>query len=133
MSTDPSSLLSARTAALAPDTVLVHVGMHKTGTTAIQSVLAGLRADLEQRGVLYPGEREAHHVEARSLTRNTLGWQTAPLPPPDPAVWDDLAAQVRHTRGRVVLSSEFFSGASAEQADQLVQDLGPERVHVLIG
>jgi hypothetical protein len=133
MSTDAGPLDFAGPSPLPPDAVLVHIGMHKTGTTAMQSVLSGLREDLAAKGVLYPGDREAHHVEARALTRSTLGWQTAPVPPPDPAVWDDLAAQVRHASGRVVLSSEFFSSASAEQAAQLVQDIGPERTHILVG
>ncbi len=55
------------------------------------------------------------------------------MPPPDPSVWAGLAAEVRRTHSRVVLSSEFFSRASAAQIRQLVQDLGPDRVHILIG
>lgn len=133
MSTDSTPLVSTEPSPLPTNGVLVHVGMHKTGTTAIQSVLADLRDQLADDGVSYPGERESHHVEARALTRGTLGWQTSPVAPPDPAVWDDLAAEVRSTRSRVVLSSEFFSSASADQIRQLVQDLGRDRVHILIG
>jgi hypothetical protein len=133
MSTDSTPLVSTEPSPLPTNGVLVHVGMHKTGTTAIQSVLADLRDQLADEGVSYPGGRESHHVEARALTRGSLGWQTSPVAPPDPAVWDDLAAEVRHTRSRVVLSSEFFSSATAEQIRQLIQDLGHDRAHILIG
>jgi hypothetical protein len=144
MSTDSQPLASTHTgsdqaaqpaqpAPLPPDAVLVHVGMHKTGTTAMQSVLASLRDELGREGVVYPGEREAHHPEARALTRGSTGWQVSPVPPPDPAVWSDFAAEVRQTPSRVVISSEFFAIASEAQIRRLMQDIGPQRVHVLIG
>lgn len=133
MSTDSTPLLATDLPPLPADGVLVHVGMHKTGTTAMQSVLADLRAELAPLGVSYPGDRESHHAEARSLTRGSLGWQTAPVPPPDPSVWADLAAQIRRTKGRVVISSEFLSSATEDQIRQLVRDLGPDRAHILIG
>jgi hypothetical protein len=133
MSTDSTPLVSTEPSTLPANGVLVHVGMHKTGTTAIQSVLADLRDQLVDEGISYPGEHESHHLAARALTQGTLGWQISPLAPPDPAVWDAFAAEVRDTRTRVVLSSEFFSSANAEQIGQLVQDLGPDRVHILIG
>jgi hypothetical protein len=116
-----------------PDrSVLAHVGMHKTGTTAMQSVLASLRPELAADGVTYPGDREAHHVEARALTRSTLGWQTAPVPPPDPGVWNHFAAAIRRSPDRVVFSSEFFSSATEPQIHQMVDDID-DRLHIVIG
>jgi hypothetical protein len=135
-STETASDQAAQPAQPAPlpaDAVLVHIGMHKTGTTAMQSVLASLRDELGRDGVAYPGEREAHHAEARALTRGSTGWQVSPVPPPDPAVWSDFAAEVRQTPSRVVISSEFLAIASEAQIRQLMQDLGPQRVHVLVG
>lgn len=119
-------------AALPGDAVLAHVGMHKTGTTAIQSVLSALRDELPPEGVTYPGEHEAHHMEARSLTRATLGWRTSPVPAPDLSVWSRFAGGIRATRGRVVFSSEFFSSASEEQIRQLDTDLDG-RTQILLG
>ena len=52
---------------VADDAVLVHIGPYKTGTTAIQAVLAGHRTDLEQHGVSYPGEGNRHAREGWSL------------------------------------------------------------------
>jgi hypothetical protein len=123
----------AQPAPLPRDAVLVHVGMHKTGTTAIQTVLASLRGELASAGVVYPGPHEAHHREARSLTQGSAGWQVSPMPPPPPEVWRDFAADLREVSSRVVLSSEFFSIASREQIGRLGQDLSPRRAYVLIG
>jgi hypothetical protein len=118
--------------AIAERGVLVHIGMHKTGTTAIQSVLAANRDELERRGVTYPGPREAHHLEARSLTGFRVGQGGADAPPP-PEFWAGFAAGVAAAPGRVVVSSEFFSRARGDHPGQLVRDLGTDRTHVVVG
>jgi hypothetical protein len=117
---------------LPAEAVLAHVGMHKTGTTAIQSVLQAARPELLSAGVSYPGAKEAHHLEARALTQTPLGWQRTPLPPPEPVVWDEFADAVRGERRRVVFSSEFFSSASVPQIEQMMRDLDG-RGHIVIG
>ncbi len=118
---------------LPPDAVLVHIGMHKTGTTALQSTLWSIRRDLEPLGVHYPGRNEAHHQPARALQQRAVGWASEPEAPPPIEVWQQLAEQVRSRPARVVVSSEFFSGADEAAVQQLVGDLGPDRVHVVVG
>ena len=61
----------------------LHAGTHKTGTTAIQSFSSLHRADLERRGLIYPGyspivkkKQEAHHWLAHALAEN----ESVPLP-----------------------------------------------------
>ncbi|MFL6100001.1 MAG: hypothetical protein ACJ71T_08625 [Actinomycetales bacterium] len=132
MTPDVTGLSATLPTALPPDAVLAHVGMHKTGTTAIQSVMTSLRHELRPAGVTYPGSREAHHVEARSLTQAPLGWQSSPVPPPDPSLWDQFVATVHGTPGRVVFSSEFFTGADQSAIRRMAADLG-DRAHFLIG
>ena len=71
--------------------ILLHVGMHKTGTTALQGVLYALRDELPAHGVSYPylgdpGQSVAHHIAARSLLQldtggNTLASLTLPVTP----------------------------------------------------
>lgn len=117
---------------LPADAVLVHIGMHKTGTTAIQTLLAARRAELKAYGIAYPGPRGDHHVQARALTQLPVGPGGIDKAPP-PEVWAELAATVAADRGRVVLSSEFFSGAREEKPARLVGDLGADRVHVVVG
>src|SRR4051794_23293209 len=108
---------------LPADAVLVHIGMHKTGTTAIQTLLAARRAELKAYGIAYPGPRGDHHSQARALTQLPVGPGGVDKAPP-PEAWVELAAAVTEDRARVVLSSEFFSGAREDKPARLVHDLG---------
>jgi len=116
---------------LPPDAVLVHIGPHKTGTTALQATLAASRELLRGHGVDYPGTRQAHHQEAKSLRQIRTGWRHDSAPAPDPHTWSDLVRHVQSSPGRVVISSEFFAKADDAARSWLVQDLGAERVHIL--
>jgi hypothetical protein len=42
-------------------TFFIHIGFHKTGTTAIQQFLHANRRVLGEKGFLYPGKNVAHH------------------------------------------------------------------------
>jgi hypothetical protein len=114
------------------DAVLLHIGPHKTGTTAIQAALAASRDDLAARGVTYPGRGNQHSREAMAVLGATFGFRERGGGSFPMAEWDRLAAQTRRARGRVVISSEFFDLASAEQAEQVRQSLGGDRVQLVI-
>jgi len=115
------------------DAILVHVGLHKTGTTAIQSLLAAAREDLAARDIRYPGPGEAHHNAARALLRRRTGWADSGSAPPSMRVWKRLAHKATEHPGRTVISSEFLSHASDEDVARLVETLGKERVHIVVG
>src|SRR6188768_3521371 len=92
--------------------LIVHIGPYKTGSTAIQKVLAASRRSLESAAILYPTSRktkplEAHHSLARFM-------RTGPGPGISLVYGpDELAATLRSTRAEyVVLSSEGFSNPS---------------------
>ena len=108
--------------------VLVHIGPYKTGSTAIQSSLHEHRRELDAAGVTYPG---SYHRQMRPswalLGRSRVGEDDVPG-----GEWDGMVDEVRRARGRVVISSEDFASARAEHVRRLVDDLGPDRVHVLI-
>jgi hypothetical protein len=108
--------------------VLVHIGPYKTGTTAIQSSLHAHRRELAAAGVSYPG---TYHRQMRPswalLGRSRIGEDDVPGDE-----WDEMVDEVRRSPGRVVISSEDFASARAQHARRLVDDLGPDRVHVLI-
>src|SRR4051794_26074710 len=106
-------------APLSDGAILVHIGMHKTGTTAMQTLFAANRDRLRELGVLYPGQRPDHHLVARSFTQRAIGPGGADKPP-SPRMWSELAAELRDERCRVVLSSEFFSLARDDQPAQVV-------------
>ena len=114
------------------DAVILHVGVHKTGTTALQAALADARPALRAAGVLYPGTAAAQHREAMSSLGYAWGWVGRDSTTASPKAFTDLASQVRDWPGRVVLSSEFWCEANAEQASSVVEALGRQRVQVVI-
>lgn len=94
-----------------PARAILHIGLHKTGTTLIQNSFAANRDLLARHGVIYPeiGRATGHH----SLLRRWLALDehyatsTPPL-----ALWRGLG---RHARPgtTLLLSSEEFSRANA--------------------
>jgi hypothetical protein len=111
--------------------ILLHVGMHKTGTTAIQGILTSLRPQLAVLGVDYPAQEPGHHLYARAALQLRAPWGgTAP----DPHVWDEFVRLVDASPApRRVISSERFSAADDDQAARIAADLGADRLHVVVG
>jgi hypothetical protein len=108
--------------------VLVHIGPYKTGTTAIQTSLHEHRPELAEHGITYPGR---YHRQMRPswalLGRSRVGEARVPE-----REWDALVDEVREAPGRVVISSEDFASARPVHVRRLVDDLGADRVHVLV-
>jgi hypothetical protein len=120
---------------IAPDGVLLHVGVHKTGTTAIQAALADSRPELTTRSVRYPGKLQAQHRAALALLGRPWGWNNRGGAVMDREHFDRLARRTGKAPGRVVISSEFFCEASSEQAREAISALGrsgDRPVHILI-
>lgn len=127
------------TAALLPEVsplpstgVLLHVGVHKTGTTAIQAALADARSELQAAGVAYPGRKPAHHPAALSMLDRTWGWAGNGGRRVPPARFDTLRDQVAKASGRVAISSEFFCEGDDAVAARAVEGFGGERAHVVV-
>jgi hypothetical protein len=53
--------------------LLIHAGIHRTGSTSLQRFLADNRAALKARGVAYPGEERNHQGLAWALKRGESG------------------------------------------------------------
>jgi hypothetical protein len=119
-------------AALPEDAVLLHIGPHKTGTTAIQGTLAMARQDLAAHGVTYPGPRGAHHDAARVILGRPAGWSHDSAPLPDESVWRDLVTAIHESPGRVVVSSEFFALIDADGRARVVEEIGRDRLYLLV-
>jgi hypothetical protein len=111
--------------------VLLHVGFHKTGTTALQSAFGSTRAQLSEAGVLYPGELRSHHRAAMAVTERTWGWGEKGGRRHRPRYWEDLVAATAAHPGRVVISSEALSLARDDAVDRMVEELGADRLHVV--
>jgi hypothetical protein len=115
---------------LAPGTRLLHIGPHKTGTTAIQRALQDARQELRAKGVVYPG-RGPSHIRAACAVVGVNGLIGAP--PPHIRAWERLVKEVdRAGDRRVVISSEFFDMADDVTARRVVEALGGDRVHVVV-
>ncbi|WP_406392638.1 hypothetical protein OG806_17665 [Streptomyces sp. NBC_00882] len=112
-------------------TRLLHIGPHKTGTTAIQGALFAAKGLLPGHGVVFPAHSR-HPMEAAlaACARPAMLGDTAPTE----KHWTRLLDQVGATGGKTsVISSEFF--ADAEDDDtiaRIVEQLGGEGVHVLV-
>jgi len=114
---------------LPDDAILLHVGPHKTGTTAIQGALATARPQLQESGILYPGSRLEHNKQAAAAIQRSLGWEHRKV---DRGQWLTLADVVTNHPGRSVVSSEVFCEADVDSAKQIIDDLGRERVRVVV-
>jgi hypothetical protein len=116
----------------AKNSIVLHIGVPKTGTTALQAALANSRKELSKQNVLYPSQwRNAHHRAAWAITERTWGWKgrggtTTPM-----KHWNSLVKETK-TKKTVILSSEFFCEANQAQAKKIVQDLTPNRLQVVI-
>lgn len=96
------------------ETVFVHIGLHKTGSTAIQKFLTANARRLRRNGILYPrtGQvRIAHHQIAWSMRNN------ARVP------WADLRAELAESDTAVLSSEEFESVRSPEAWERLRDNL----------
>ena len=112
--------------------VLLHVGVHKTGTTAIQAALADARPDLKAAGVLYPGRLQAQHRAALAMLGRPWGWTTRGGAVMDRSHFEKLAKRTQRALGRVAISSEFFCEAPEPTAKEIVAGLGGDRVRVVV-
>ena len=109
---------------------LLHIGPHKTGTSAIQGALHEARDRLATAGVIYPGRGRQTLWPILAITG-----QPALLgePRPDIAHWELLVRAVTAADDqRVVLSSEFFAETQDSVIPRIVSELGGERVHVVV-
>lgn len=111
--------------------MLLHIGPHKTGTTALQSAFEASRAALRAAGVVaVPGKLQ--RMGAGAITQRTLGGMELGTFPNE-RIWAQLCKRVtRAADRRVLVSSELFSDAKDPMIPEIVDGLGAERVRVLV-
>jgi hypothetical protein len=114
---------------LPPGSVLLHIGPYKTGTTAIQRSLHQHRADLADHGVLYPGSSPRQ----RNASWAAVGRSPRGAEPVGMGAWHRMLREVEEAGAqRVVVSSEDFTSAPPDAVRSIVEDLGDDRVHVVM-
>ncbi len=117
---------------LVAGTRLLHIGPHKTGTTSLQNSIRANREEILRQGVYYgaPEGRLASNRIARSLLR-------MPFKNPNEVVdyreWEDQVTRVRASNAsRVIVSGEEFSFCEKREIQTVLNDLGQDRVHVVV-
>jgi hypothetical protein len=110
--------------------VFLHIGLPKTGTTYLQTVMWGDRERMRAQGVLLPGRERRDHLWATRVIRADHN-----LPSYGERVhesWDVLKAEIAAWEGTAIVSHEFFGGADAEQAQRMIAELAPAEVHLVV-
>ncbi|MFD0774053.1 hypothetical protein ACFQZ2_08960, partial [Streptomonospora algeriensis] len=114
---------------LPSNTRFLHIGPHKTGTTAIQGAFNMARSRLAEHGLTYVGKGRQPGKAAQ---------QAAGRPPMFGAEhgsnhWQRLVGEVEATGDqRAIISSEFFCESDDDAARRIVEDLDASRVHVVV-
>jgi hypothetical protein len=116
-------------AAAAARTAILHIGVIKTGSTAVQRYLEQGRGALYAKGVAYPRSIGTHNHQAlamalRDATAGADGSSKAALN----GLLDKLAIELRALPagvGRVILSSEHFFGLNDDAVALLRESLAP--------
>ncbi|MBO9521654.1 MAG: hypothetical protein J7518_08965 [Nocardioidaceae bacterium] len=110
--------------------VFLHIGLPKTGTTYLQTVMWADRERMRAQGVLLPGRERRDHLWATRVIRADSN-----LPAYGKKVhesWDVLKAEIAAWEGTAIVSHEFFGGADAAQAQRMIADLAPAEVHLVV-
>jgi hypothetical protein len=109
---------------------LVHIGPHKTGSTAIQMALFQAADQLAEHGVAYPSI--GAYRPRRAGWSLGIGGRPSGTEKPPIELWERFVAKVNATDvPRICVSNEDFGRAIPKQVARLVQDLGGDRVRVL--
>ena len=118
-----------------PDgTRLLHIGPHKTGTTALQIALAKHSTELLAQGVRYlsEGPRVNANYAAFALEGRTSRKVEDSLPI-SLAHWESLKRNAARAQERiVVMSGEEFCVLSKENIAKVVEGFGRERIRILV-
>lgn len=110
---------------------LLHIGPHKTGTTALQSAFHVRRGEVAAQGVHYAGPNRQPMQAAHAITGKPSPYADGKTPPR--SRWRDLVREVEGAgQERVVISSEGFADADDDGIRTVVEDLGRDRVHVVV-
>lgn len=112
------------------DRVFLHVGLPKTGTTYLQTIVWAHRPELEAAGLLVPGRERRDHLWASMTVREDP--KVSRRHPNAAGAWQVLQEQIAHWDGDALISHEFFAAASGAQARRMIETLAPAEVHLVL-
>ena len=110
--------------------VFVHIGLPKTATSYLQTIVWANREQLRARGVVVPGEERRDHLWASRTVREEPHQERAPQR--QRTAWSRVCAELGSAQGTGLISHEFFAAASAAQATAMVTALRVPEVHLVL-
>lgn len=120
---------------LPPGTRLLHIGPHKTGTTALQIALGKNRDALLEQGVRYIwcGDHLNANLAALALAGRSTRRSASAMPVPIKH-WRSVVQKVAAASDaeRIVISGEEFCSLSETVIQKTLAELDERRAHVLI-
>lgn len=120
---------------LPPGTRLLHIGPHKTGTTALQIALGKNRNALLEQGVRYVwgGEHLNANLAALAVAERPTRRFASAKPVPIEH-WTSLVAKVNAAKEheRVFVSGEEFCSVNEATITKIVEQLSHDRIHILV-
>lgn len=112
--------------------LVLHIGMMKTATTYLQSVLQNNRKELEKQGWLYPGKHLNHQREAYGLCGKNIPWYREILAR-DIQLGREVVEEVKTTPNSVIISSEALSSLDEVGIKDFVSKIGqPSRIVITV-
>jgi len=113
--------------------IYIHIGAHKTGTTAVQSVLSANRRLLADRGVLYPTSCTYAHGQHRLAFALKGGRDPSRLDRPvlETELSDLLSEIAASEQPNILVSSEEFFATDPEQLSRMRDALADHVVHII--
>jgi hypothetical protein len=110
--------------------VFLHIGLPKTGTSYLQTILWSHRPQLREAGLLVPGRERRDHLWSSLIVRGDPRVRRRTARAAD--AWSRVLRDIAAWDGDAVVSHEFFCSASEEQAARTVADLAPAEVHLVV-
>ncbi len=110
----------------------LHIGLPKTATTYLQTILWGQREAVAAQGLLLPGRERRDHLWVSRVVREEP--ERRRRPDREHEAMARVLEDVSGWDGDVLVSHEFLAAASAEQARSFVDRLGAtgREVHVVV-
>jgi hypothetical protein len=112
------------------DRVFVHIGLPKTATSYLQTILWSNRDRLRDRGVVVPGAERRDHLWSSRTVREQTSHERAPEH--QRRAWTRVREELASSSGTGLISHEFFAAAAATQARAMVEALAPAEVHLIV-
>ena len=118
-----------------PGSIVLHIGPHKTGTTALQIAMGKNREAMLEQGVRYVwgGEHLNANLAALAVARRPSRRFSGARPVPIQH-WTELIEKIRASSPsqRTVISGEEFCSAKEIDITRIIRELGKDRLRVLI-